>query len=144
MAYVQAYWWSVLLAAVASMVIGFLWYSPALFAKPWCAAMGIDMNDPAGKEKMKKEAGSMYTLAFIMSVIVAIGLSRLMLSLQVEDLGRAVKVGAAVWLCFVMTVQFTSVLFGGQKKMVFWINTGYQLVSYLVMAIIVFKLHGNY
>jgi hypothetical protein len=36
---------SVLGAAVATMVIGFLWYSPLLFAKPWMVAMGYDPED---------------------------------------------------------------------------------------------------
>jgi Protein of unknown function (DUF1761) len=27
--------WSVLVAAIATMVVGFLWYSPMLFARPW-------------------------------------------------------------------------------------------------------------
>ena len=38
--------WALLAAAVASMVIGFLWYSPLLFAKPWMVAMGYDPLDP--------------------------------------------------------------------------------------------------
>jgi len=28
--------WGVLVASVATMVIGFLWYSPLLFARPGC------------------------------------------------------------------------------------------------------------
>lgn len=39
--------WSVLGAAVAAMVIGFIWYSPLLFAKPWMLAMGYDPADKA-------------------------------------------------------------------------------------------------
>lgn len=41
--------WSVLTAAVATMVLGFLWYSPLLFAKPWMILMGYDPED---KEKL--------------------------------------------------------------------------------------------
>jgi len=32
--------WSMLVAAIATMVVGFLWYSPLLFARPWMVAMG--------------------------------------------------------------------------------------------------------
>ena len=31
---------SVLVAAIATMVLGFVWYSPLLFAKPWTVEMG--------------------------------------------------------------------------------------------------------
>jgi len=41
-----------------------------------------------------------------------------------------------VWLGFVATVQLTGVLFAGQSKKLFAINTGYQLVCYLVMGAI--------
>ena len=37
--------WGVLVASVATMVIGFLWYSPMLFAGPWMRLMGYDPDD---------------------------------------------------------------------------------------------------
>ncbi len=49
---------AVLVCGVMTMVVGFLWYSPALFAKPWVKEMGYDMNDKAAMDKMKKSAGS--------------------------------------------------------------------------------------
>ena len=39
--------WSVLVAAVAAMVVGFLWYSPMLFARPWMVEMGYNPDDKA-------------------------------------------------------------------------------------------------
>ena len=53
----------VVLAAVATMAVGFLWYSPLLFAKPWMSAMGYDPNDKAGLEEMRKGAGKLYGAA---------------------------------------------------------------------------------
>ena len=46
--------WAVLGSAVATMVIGFLWYSPMLFAKPWMVAMGYDPADKAKIAEMQK------------------------------------------------------------------------------------------
>ena len=40
--------WAVLVASVATMVIGFLWYSPILFARPWMRLMGCDPEDTSG------------------------------------------------------------------------------------------------
>ena len=39
--------WAVLVAGIATMVVGFLWYSPMLFARPWMVAMGYDPDDKA-------------------------------------------------------------------------------------------------
>ena len=47
--------WSVLVAAVSTMVVGFLWYSPLLFARPWMVAMGYDPDDKARMEEMQQE-----------------------------------------------------------------------------------------
>jgi hypothetical protein len=42
---------AILVAAIATMPIGFLWYSPLLFANPWMREMGYDPND---KERIKE------------------------------------------------------------------------------------------
>ena len=47
-----------------------------------------------------------------------------------------VKVGLAVWVGFVATVQLTGVLFANQSGKLFAINTGYQFVCYAVMGAI--------
>jgi hypothetical protein len=52
------------------------------------------------------------------------------------------KAGLAVWAGFVMTVQLTDKLFGNRPWTLFFINTGYQLVCYLVMGAILGKWVG--
>ena len=46
--------WAVLVAAIATMVVGFLWYSPFLFARPWMLAMGYDPDNKAKLDEMRK------------------------------------------------------------------------------------------
>ena len=41
-----------------------------------------------------------------------------------------------LWLGFIAPIQMTEVLFGGKKWGLYLINTGYQLASVLVMALI--------
>jgi len=41
-----------------------------------------------------------------------------------------------VWLGFVTTVQLTNALFSRQRNRLYLINTGYQLVCYVVMGAI--------
>jgi Protein of unknown function (DUF1761) len=62
---------AVLVAAIATMVVGFLWYSPLLFAKAWMKEMGYDPNDKAKTEKMKKSAGPAYGGSFLASLVSA-------------------------------------------------------------------------
>jgi len=62
---------AVLVAAVSTMVVGFLWYSPILFAKPWMREMGYDPDDKAKVQEMQKSAGLAYLGSFIVSLVSA-------------------------------------------------------------------------
>ena len=134
--------WAVLGSAAATMVLGFVWYSPLLFAKPWMVAMGYDPEDKAKIAEMQKSAGPMYGVSFLASMLSAFVLGKLIFHLAISTPLYGMKVGFAVWLAFVMTVQLTDKLFGNRPLKLFLINTGYQLVCYLAMGAILGKWVG--
>ena len=131
--------WAVALAAVATMIVGFLWYSPLLFAKPWMLAMGYDPEDKAKLAEMQKGAGVMYSIALVASLVSAFVLAKILVGMTIASSLYGMKVGFAVWLAFVATVQLTDKLFGQRPTKLFLINTGYQLVCYVVMGAILGK-----
>jgi uncharacterized SAM-binding protein YcdF (DUF218 family) len=128
--------WSVLVAGIATMVVGFLWYSPMLFARPWMVAMGYDPEDKARMEEMRKSAGKSYAISFVASLVSAFVLGKIINVASVDTALYGMKIGFAVWLGFVTTVQLTAKLFGNQSTKLYLINTGYQLVCYLAMGAI--------
>jgi hypothetical protein len=128
--------WSVLVAAIATMAVGFLWYSPLLFARPWMILMGYDPEDKGKLEEMRKSAGKMYGMSFAASLVSAAVLAKIVAITTVSSALYGMKVGFAVWLGFVTTVQLTNVLFAKQPVKLYLINTGYQLVCYLAMGAI--------
>jgi Protein of unknown function (DUF1761) len=134
--------WAVLGSAVAAMAIGFLWYSPFLFAKPWMLAMGYDPADKAKIAEMQKSAGSKYAVSFLASMLSAFLLGKIIYHLAIATALYGMKVGFAVWLAFVMTVQLTDKLFTNRPFKLFLINTGYQLACYLAMGAILGKWVG--
>ena len=127
---------AVLTAALSTMVLGFVWYSPILFAKPWMREMGFDPSDKVKVQEMQKAAGPAYFGSFVASLVSAFVLALFLHWLRVESLEFGLLVGFHVWLGFVATVQLTSVLFMKQSMKLFAINTGYQLVCYLAMGAI--------
>lgn len=129
-------WLAILVAAISTMVVGFLWYSPLLFAKPWMREMGYDPNDKAKTDEMKKSAGPAYAGSLVASLISAFTLALILHGLRAEDLHFGIMASFHIWLGFVATVQFTSALFMKQSMKLFAINTGYQLVCFLVMGTI--------
>jgi hypothetical protein len=127
-------WLAILVAAISTMVVGFLWYSPLLFAKPWMREMGYDPNDKAKVQEMQKSAGPAYAGSFVASLLSAFTLALILHGLRAEDLHFGIMTSFHIWLGFVATVQFTGALFMKQSMKLFAINTGYQLVCYLVMG----------
>jgi len=134
--------WAVVGSAVACMVIGFLWYSPFLFAKPWLLAMGYDPADKAKVADMQKSAGPKYGISFLASMLSAFILGKIIYHLAISTPLYGMKIGFAVWLAFVMTVQLTDKLFTNRPMKLLLINTGYQLCCYLAMGAILGKWVG--
>ncbi len=128
-------------AGVVSMVVGFLWYGPMLFAKPWMKLMG---HSAETMKKAQKEMGKYYALSFAASLLTAFVISHtLTLSenfYHYPPLSTALNTAFWVWLGFVMPVQLTDTIFGSKKWKLFAINTGYQLVSLLAMALVIVHL----
>ena len=130
------HWLAILVAAVASMILGFLWYSPLLFAKAWAREMGYDLNDKAKMDEMRKSAGPAYAGSLAASLLSSFTLALILHGMRAESLHFGVMASFHIWLGFVATVQFTGALFAKQSMKLFAINTGYQLVCYLVMGAI--------
>ncbi len=127
---------AVLVAAVASMAAGFVWYSPVLFAKPWMRLMGYTA------ESMKNDQKKMmkfYGLSFVLALITAYVLSHVIVMSEhffgMPRLQTGLTSAFWMWLGFVMPVQATDTIFSKDKKwQLFGINTGYQLVALLLMG----------
>jgi hypothetical protein len=128
--------WAVFVCALADMVAGFVWYSPALFAKPWTVLMGYDPNDKAKMAELQKSAGPSYAMSMVASILAAIVLGKILVVANVSTALSGMEIGLAIWLGIVTTVQFTGALFSRQPFKLYLINTGYQAVCYLAMGAI--------
>lgn len=63
-------WLAVLVSAVSAFLIGWVWYSPLLFAKAWMKASGMS------EEKITKaNMGKTFAFAFLFTLIAAINLA---------------------------------------------------------------------
>lgn len=128
--------WAVLASAVVTMIAGFVWYSPMMFANPWMKLMGYDPNDKAKIAEMQKSAGPSYGLSFIASLLAAFVLGKLIAVAGFSTAVDGLKIGLVVWLGFVTTVKLTNAMFMRQRNQLYMINTGYQLVCYVAMGAI--------
>lgn len=128
---------AILVAAIANMVIGFIWYGP-LFGRQWMDLMGLDINKI---KSMKMNANKAYIISFIGALLMAYVLAHASTYAaayyaEFPKLVAYLMTAFWSWLGFVMIVQLGSVLFENKPTKLFILNTGYQLVSLLVMGAI--------
>lgn len=125
---------AILLAGVSSMIVGTIWFLPAVFGNRWQALTGVDPNKP-------KNRGLVYTLAFLAALVTAAVLAGTV-SLVHSALGgnylvEALAVAGALWLGFTAATSAVHYLFEGRSKRIFAINTFHQLVTAIAMAVII-------
>lgn len=127
---------AIIIAAIVNVVLGSLWYSPALFAKPWTKAMGMKTED---FEKNRKSMGmGMYFPPLVAAFVTSFVLSWFINALHVTSLGGGIQIGFLAWLGFTTTAQVLNswVFSGGRPKELYFINTGFHLVAFCVMGAI--------
>lgn len=120
---------SIVIASVLAMVVGFLWYSPMLFAKQWMKESGLKESDIK-----KEEAKKGYLIMFVASLAMAFVLAQLVYVTNANDLVSGATVGFMSWFGFVLTTQVAKVAFEGQSQKLFLINVGHYLVAMMLMG----------
>jgi hypothetical protein len=118
---------SLFVAAILNMIIGFFWYSKWLFGKTWMKLCHLTESNLKGKN-------SHFFYAFLVSLVIAYFLSFFEAYLGITTVTDGMFVGFCLWLGFVATTQIGGVLWCKESLKLFAINSGCKLVSYLVMA----------
>lgn len=124
---------AILVAAVANMVIGALWYSPALFGKQWMKAMGIKASD---MDKDKNKMGMMYGLTGVAALVTSYVLAHFIVFAGEKTAFGGAKIAFWVWIGFIVTKSLVDVLFESKNWNIYYISMGYQLVALLTMGAI--------
>ncbi len=120
---------AVLVAAIVSMVIGFLWYGP-IFGKAWMRLMKIDKKKI--DEAKKKGMTTSYVVMFISALIMNYVLAHFVKYLGSRTFMDGMQAGFWLWLGFIATVQVGIVLWEGKPVKLYLINAAHYLVALMV------------
>lgn len=121
--------WSILIATIASMALGAVWYSPILFGKTWADAHNFGMVQlrPSLKE---------YLGTFALTILLAWVLACFLEWFSIMTVPAALKLAFMIWLGFVTTTHFSGVIWARKPFTAYLIDTIYHLINLLLIALI--------
>ena len=121
--------WAVLACAASSLVLGGIWYSPMLFAKPWQQAAGLS-DEQAASGNMAVVFGGAFVLSLIAAAVFAMFLGTEM------GLGPSIAAGASAGLCWVAASFGINYLFERRPLRLWLINGGYHTLQFTLFGLI--------
>lgn len=133
--YMSINYWAVLVAAIASMVVGSIWYGP-LFGKIFMAASGMDKMSAGEKAAMKSRMTISYFGQFVASLVMFYVLARFTDGMAEAGVMGGMAVAFWAWLGFVVPLALGNAIWGGKKAM-FWLGVGNMFVTLLIAGAII-------
>lgn len=132
-AFLQVNWLAVLVCAVLSMVVGFIWYGP-LFAKLWGELTGWTNEKVA--ELPQSSLMANYGLAFLCAVLIAFVLANLVRIASPASWIEGAGLGGLLWLGFTGPTIGVNMVFERRDTRLFLIEAGYHFVTMTLYAVI--------
>ena len=123
-------WLAVALSALSSLVLGGIWYSPALFAKAWQGAVGLS-DEQLKSGNMALTFGLTFVLSFIAAAVFAMFLGTEM------SVGAATAAGFSAGLCWVGASFGINYLFERRPLKLWLINAGYHTLQFTLFGLII-------
>ncbi|HSX27782.1 MAG TPA: DUF1761 domain-containing protein [Patescibacteria group bacterium] len=132
---VQVNMWAVLLAAVASMVVGSIWYAPPIFGNYW-----QKLAKPDAK-RAKDEMAQTMIATFVLSLVTAYILAHVTYLSQAFYGYSYVKTGltTAFWLWLGISTPAVLVhgMFEQKRKKLLLLTTSHELLTLLTMGLVI-------
>ena len=136
MDYSNVNFWAVLVSAIISMMIGGIWYSPALFGKLLMEKNGTTPEDVANFPKSVIMRS--YILQFIASLVTTFVLAELLALTGAATFGSAVGIALLVWLGFIATVHLGAVLWEKKSPKLFLVDLTCSILIMIISATILY------
>jgi len=133
-AFNQLNYLAVLGTTVAGFLLGWLWYSPVLFAKPWMAEMKITPEKM--KEAAEKGMAKFFLQGFIYTLVSTLGLAVLIKAHGTTDGLKGAELGAFVGLFFVGARLLSASVWECRSFKLSAINLGHELVLFALQGAI--------
>lgn len=125
--------YSVVIASAAAMMVGALWYSPLLFAKPWMALAGFTPEEMRNRRRIPMSV--LYFVQFLALLLTNMVFARVLSALQAYTIPQALTVAVFIWLGFVAPILLWSILWERRPFILYLIHLGHYLLTLMVSAV---------
>lgn len=125
--------WPIFAAGIANVALGMIWYHPKVFGGAWMAKTGMT---PEQAERGKKLMPVMAFIAFLAAMLVAYVMNYFGIAWGVFDWIGAIELGFWCWVGFVAPTMLGMVLWEMKPIKYYAIVSGFWLVSFITMAVI--------
>jgi hypothetical protein len=123
----------ILIAGIASALLGALWYNPHVFGGVW---MRMTTITPEQRERGKRRMPLYAFLGLLASMVIAYVMNYFGIAWGVYDASTALQLAFWCWIGFTAPVLLSTVLWEQKPVRFYLINAGYWLVSFAVMALV--------
>jgi len=123
-------WIAVLVATVATFVLGGIWYAPKVFGYAWARENGFEFD------KMKERNMPLVFFTAFLAQWLTASLFAAVIGPNAEP-GYAVTVGLLVGSFFVTTSIAINYIFENRSVKLLLINGGYHIVAFAIMGAII-------
>ena len=124
---------AVIAAIAVNMIVGAVWYSPLLFARPWMAANGFT------EEQIKAQGSATrgYIVSVIASVVIAFAIALFAQAAGAVAAIDGLLLGLAAGVGFVATTSAANYIFEDRPLKLYLINAGYPVVSFTLIGLLI-------
>jgi hypothetical protein len=127
---------AILVASIASFVLGWLWYSDFIFGRRWRALGGISEEYHQEMSGDKKQMTKSMVLYFISLVLMVGVLARVLFYMGAYGIVDGITTALWMWFGFVVPSMLGMVLWEKKTWCYYLINVGYILLALLASGII--------
>ena len=122
---------AVLVGALATGLVGVIWYSPTVFGRVWIRAFGYTEERI---NLLRQTAVRAYTVWVLCYLAMALVFDMLLAYAGVRTALQGMWLGFLVWLGFNFTVNLAGSMFSEKTVTALLVDAGFQLIFLLIMG----------
>lgn len=124
-------------AGVIPVLLGMVWFHPRVFGTHWMQMSGIS---PDMSERVRRDRWAYCLMALAGGMLTAYIMDTFSILAGVSSVFEAIRMGFWSWAGFVMPILLGSIIWEGRDRRLYFINAGYWLVTFVLMAVLLYKL----